>query len=70
MPFQCARGPFTSNEEPPLEEMLRDDVLRLVMERDVVSPETLRRLAAQVRKQLREPGRLRSGSQGPHSPTD
>jgi hypothetical protein len=42
MPFRCARGPFSRNEEPTLEEMLSDDVLLMVMARDRITPEALR----------------------------
>jgi predicted transcriptional regulator len=45
MPFRCARGALSKNEEPRLEELLTDDVLQLVMARDGVTPETLRKLA-------------------------
>jgi len=69
MPFRCARGPFSRNEEPTLEEMLSDDVLRLVMARDRITPEALRQLASEVRARARNIGRLAAGSQGPHSPT-
>jgi hypothetical protein len=69
MPFRCARGPFSHNEEPTLEEMLADDVFRLVMARDRVTAEALRQLASEVRAR-RQTGRLPAGSQGPHSPTD
>jgi hypothetical protein len=47
MPFRCARGAFSKNEEPRLEELLTDDVLQLVMARDGVTPETLRKLASE-----------------------
>jgi len=69
MPFQCARGPFSKNEEPTLEQMLSDDIVQLVMARDRITAEALRQLASEVRAR-RHAGRLPAGSQGPHSPTD
>lgn len=40
---------FMGNDEPSLDELLADDVLRRVMARDGVQPEYLRALAAHVR---------------------
>jgi hypothetical protein len=34
MPFRCARGAYTCNEEPRLDELLGEDAVRLVMARD------------------------------------
>jgi hypothetical protein len=49
MPFQCARGPFSHNEEPTLEQMLSDDIVQLVMARDRMTAEAMRQLASEVR---------------------
>jgi hypothetical protein len=61
---------FSQNEEPTLEEMLGDDVLKLVMARGRVVEEDVRRLAWQFANACKNAGRLPPGSQGPHSPTD
>jgi hypothetical protein len=45
----CPRRLY-KNEEPRLEELLTDDVLQLVMARDGVTPETLRKLASEFRE--------------------
>jgi len=70
MPFQCARGPFSHNEEPTLEQMLSDDIVKLVMARDRMTADAMRQLASEARDRARHAGRLPTGSQGPHSPTD
>jgi hypothetical protein len=70
MPFQCARGPFSHNEEPTLEQMLSDEIVQLVMARDRMTAEAMRQLASEVRDRVRHVRRLPIGSQGPHSPTD
>ena len=58
MPFRCARGAaFSKNEEPRLEELLTDDVLQLVMARDGVTPETLRKLASEFREKTLQAAR-------------
>ena len=57
MPFRCARGAFSKNEEPQLEELLTDDVLQLVMSRDGVTPETLRKLASEFREKTLQAAR-------------
>lgn len=56
MPFRCAKGlPFSENEEPSLDELLAEPIVRLVMARDRVDEVRIRQLAAQVRE-----GRLMS----------
>jgi len=57
MPFRCARGAFSKNEERRLEELLTDDVLQLVMSRDGVTPETLRKLASEFREKTLQAAR-------------
>lgn len=57
MPFRCAPGAFSKNEEPQLEELLTDDVLQLVMSRDGVTPETLRKLASEFREKTLQAAR-------------
>ena len=50
MPFRCAKGPFSTNEEPNLDELLAEPMVRLVMKRDSVEEAHIRQLAAQVRE--------------------
>ena len=53
MPFRCAKGlPFTGNEEPNLDELLGEPMVRLDMKRDSVEEAHIRQLAAQVRERL------------------
>jgi hypothetical protein len=49
MPFRCARGAYTCNEEPRLDELLAEDAVRLVMARDGWTEARIRMLAAWVR---------------------
>ena len=70
MPFRCARGPFSHNEEPTLEQMLSDDIVQLVTARDRMTAEAMRQLASEVRDRAEHAGRLQTRSQGPQSPTD
>jgi hypothetical protein len=50
MPFRCARGTFTHNEEPTLDELLVEPAVRLLMARDRVDEAEFRRLAASTRE--------------------
>ena len=50
MPFRCARGTFTRNEEPTLDEFLAEPAVRLLMTRDGVEEAEFRRLAAETRE--------------------
>jgi hypothetical protein len=50
MPFQCARGVYTRNEEPSLEELLAEPIVRLVMVRDRVEEAEVRQLARTAAK--------------------
>ena len=74
MPFRCASGDYTHNEEPTLDALLSEPIVRIVMARDRVAEDHMRQLADAVlrRRSLgrREDGRLSPGSQGPHFPTD
>jgi hypothetical protein len=75
MPFRCASGDFTHNEEPTLDALLAEPIVRLVMARDRVAEDHIRQLADAVLRQSRslrewQHGRLPPGSQGPHCPTD
>ena len=70
MPFRCARGPFAGNEEPTVEALLSEPIVRMVMARDQVEEAELRRIISEFRTRSREYGRLPTGAQGPHSPTD
>jgi hypothetical protein len=44
MPFSAAHGAYTHNEEPSLEQLLNEPIIRLLMARDRVEVETLRAL--------------------------
>jgi hypothetical protein len=70
MPFQCARGPFSHNQEPTLEQMLSDEIVQLVMQRDRMTAKAMRQLATEARERARHARQLPTGSPGPHSPTD
>ena len=70
MPFRCARGAFSRNEEPTLDELLADRAVRLMMASDRVEEAEIREIAAALRARIRDRGRLPAGAQGPHSPTD
>jgi hypothetical protein len=49
MPFRSARGAYTCNEEPTLDELLGEDAVRLVMASDGWTEARIRMLAAWVR---------------------
>ena len=44
MPFSAAHGDYTRNEEPSLDEILNEPIIRLLMGRDGVEVKTLRAL--------------------------
>jgi hypothetical protein len=44
MPFSAARGVYSHNEEPSLDEILTEPIIRLLMARDGLEVETLRAL--------------------------
>jgi hypothetical protein len=49
MPFRCAPGlPFTANEEPSLDQILAEPLVRLLMTTDRVEEAHIRQLAAEV----------------------
>jgi hypothetical protein len=50
MPFQCARGPYSKNEEPTLDELLAEPAVRLVMARDRVDEAEVRRIVVETRE--------------------
>jgi hypothetical protein len=64
MPFRCASGEFTRNEEPTFEALLAEPIVRLVMARDHVEEAFLRRLAATRRRRSIEAG-AREQREGP-----
>ena len=45
MPFRCARGAYTGNEEPSLDELLAEPIVRLMTGPDRVKKADVRRLA-------------------------
>jgi hypothetical protein len=49
MLYRCARGAYTRNEEPSLDDLLAEPAIRLMMRRDGVDEKAIRRLAAWVR---------------------
>jgi len=61
MAFRCARGAYSKNEEPTLDELLAEPTVRLVMARDRVDEAEVRRIAAETRERLeryRRAGRI------------
>src|SRR5215211_8121763 len=44
MPFRCASGDYTHNEEPTLDALLGEPIVRLVMARDRVAEDHIRQL--------------------------
>ena len=44
MPFSAPHGAYTHNEEPSLDQILNEPIIRLLMARDGVEVETLRAL--------------------------
>jgi hypothetical protein len=48
MPFCAAKGTYTHNEEPSLEELLNEPIIRLLMARDGIEVETVRALLIAV----------------------
>ena len=50
VPFRCASGSYARNEEPSLDEILAEPIVRLLMLRDRVDESALRRLAAHIAK--------------------
>ena len=53
-----------------MEALLSEPIVRMVMARDQVEETELRRIISDVRTRSREYGRVPTGAQGPHSPTD
>jgi hypothetical protein len=53
MPFKCAHGLWSKNEEPNLEELLAEPAVRLLMARDRATEETVREVAREVRERIR-----------------
>ena len=58
MPFSRARGLYTRNEEPTLDELLAEPIVRLVMVRDGVEDETVRRLGVAAQRRLKHEAKL------------
>jgi hypothetical protein len=59
MPFQCAHGAWSKNEEPTLDELLAEPAVRIVMARDRVTEDMVRKLAREAR--LRITSRAQNG---------
>jgi hypothetical protein len=49
MPFSAEHGDYTHNEEPSLEEILNEPIIRLLMARDGVEVKALRALLIAAR---------------------
>jgi hypothetical protein len=54
MPFRCTDGPYTNNEEPSLDDLLADPMVKLLMARDGAEEATVRLL---VKAALNSPAR-------------
>jgi hypothetical protein len=52
MPFRCAHGAWSKNEEPSLDELLAEPAVRMVMARDRVTEDTVRTLAREARQRI------------------
>jgi hypothetical protein len=66
MPFQCARGPWSKNEEPSIAEVLSDPVVRAMMARDGVDEVEVRLLLAKWSERgAREQARVRPVTTAP-----
>jgi hypothetical protein len=63
MPFRCTDGPYINNDEPSLDELLADPMVKLLMARDGAEEATVRQLAkAALNSPARSPERgVRSG---------
>jgi hypothetical protein len=49
MPFQCAHCAWSKNEEPTLDELLAEPAVRIVMARDRVTEDMVRKLSREAR---------------------
>jgi hypothetical protein len=49
MPFRCANGRYSHNEEPSLDEILAEPIVRLLMARDGVDEAEIRRLVQELK---------------------
>ena len=58
MPFSRASGLYTRNEEPTLDELLAEPIVRLLMARDGVEEETVRRVFVAARTRLKHEAEL------------
>lgn len=55
MPFsRSRRGPYAGNQEPSLDEILSEPIIRRLMARDGIDEASIRQLAATVVRELRE----------------
>jgi hypothetical protein len=66
MPFHCARGTYAKNEEPTLEELLAEPIVRLLMARDGVDEADLRQLfiCSHMRLHAADEGRFQELADG------
>ena len=63
MPFQCARGAWSKNEEPSVDELLSEPVIRALMKKDGVNAAAVRQVIDELRER-----RARSSDQIATSP--
>jgi hypothetical protein len=54
MPLTRAQGAFAGNEEPSLDELLGEPIIRRLMARDRIDEASIRQLAAIIIRELRE----------------
>ena len=60
MPFRCASGDYTHNEEPTLDALLGEPIVRLVMARDRVDEDHIRQLCRRGSETVAELRRARA----------
>jgi hypothetical protein len=68
MPFRCAAGAFSRNEEPTLDELLAEPIVHMVMARDRVDEASVREIAAEVRRRSRAKAQERTLVPGASAP--
>jgi hypothetical protein len=61
MPFQCAHGAWSKNEEPTLDELLAEPAVRIVMARDQITEDMVRTLAREARLRITSHAQIGQG---------
>jgi hypothetical protein len=54
VPFRCALGAYTHNEEPSLDELLAEPIVQLVMKRDGLTEDEVRAIVDVRRRTARK----------------